>query len=192
MSDVLILRHGPTQWNAIKQVQGLTDIPLSPIGRTEVSKWSVPSEYKNFHCVSSPLCRAVETARILGFEPEVNEQLREMSWGQWEGRKLSELREELGQAMVENEARGLDFQPPGGESPRDTQQRLRPWLRSLVRPTLAVAHKGVIRALYAMASDWDMCSKPKTRMIEPAAHLFGVDGNGQPFVKCMNIKLGGG
>ena len=50
--------------------------------------------------------------------------------------------------MSENEAAGLDFRPAGGESPRDVQDRLLPWLAGLRGPTVAVTHKGVIRALY--------------------------------------------
>jgi probable phosphoglycerate mutase len=54
--------------------------------------------------------------------------------------------------MTQNEAAGLDFRPPGGESPRDVQERLKPYLASLAGPTIAVTHKGVLRALYALAT----------------------------------------
>jgi broad specificity phosphatase PhoE len=189
MTDLLMLRHGPTEWNARKRIQGNTDIPLSAEGREEVSSWRIPARFKDFHCLSSPLIRTIETARILGFEPEPVDAIRESSWGQWEGRSLAELRAELGPAMTENEARGLDFCPPGGESPRDTQDRLRPWLHTLSKPTLAVAHKGVIRALYALASGWDMRDKPDIKMKEATAHLFRIDDQGHPVVAAMNISL---
>ena len=51
---------------------------------------------------------------------------------------LADLRAELGPAMAENEARGLDFRPPGGESPREVQARLKPFLADLAAPTVAV------------------------------------------------------
>lgn len=191
MTLLLMLRHGPTQWNAQKRIQGGTDIPLSAEGRSQVEKWRLPVQFKEFRCVSSPLARARETAWILGMEPETHEALREMSWGEWEGRVLPELRAELGDTMNDNESLGLDFRPPGGESPRDMQKRLRPWLRSLTKPTLAIAHKGVIRALYAMANGWDMREKADTRLEEGAAHLFKIDKQGNPTIERLNIGLEG-
>src|SRR3546814_16034964 len=81
--------------------------------------------------------------------------LVETDWGAWEGRTLAELRADLGAGMAANEARGLDFRPPGGESPRDVQDRLRPLLAELAdagEDVVAVSPKGVLRALYALAS----------------------------------------
>src|SRR3546814_15044213 len=77
--------------------------------------------------------------------------------------------------MAANEARGLDFRPPGGESPRDVQDRLRPLLAELAAAgadVVAVSHKGVLRALYALASGWDLRGTPATT---PA------DASHQPF-----------
>jgi len=190
MSDLLILRHGPTQWNEERRMQGHMNIPLSKAGRAVVKTWRVPDEFTHFDCVSSPLDRAMETARILGLNPHPDAALIEMSWGAWEGRTLDDLRDELSDEMAKNEARGLDFCPPGGESPRDTQNRLKPWLKSLRTSTLAVAHQGVIRALYALASGWDMCAKPPVRLNKFAGHLFHLDAMGQPTIKRLNIDLG--
>lgn len=192
MSDLLILRHGPTQWNEEHRIQGHTDIPLSDAGRTEVQTWRIPGEFAGFLCVASPLLRAMETAHILGLAPQPNDALMEMSWGDWEGRVLDDLRTELGDAMAENEARGLDFHPPGGESPRDTQERLKPWLKSVHTPTIAVAHQGVIRALYALASGWDMRTNPPVKLDKFAGQLFRLDTDGQPHILCLNIEMRGG
>ncbi len=49
-----------------------------------------------------------------------------MDWGDWEGATLDALRAEHGAAFVDNADRGLDFQPPAGESPRMVQARLQP------------------------------------------------------------------
>ncbi len=190
MTDLLIMRHGPTPWNTARRIQGRTDIPLSDDGRATVRNWRIPPDCAAFHCVSSPLSRARETARILGFDAQSEAALMEMSWGRWEGRVLDDLRGELGGAMADNEALGLDFRPPDGESPRDTQDRLKPWLKRLREPTLAVAHQGVIRALYALASGWDMRTKPPVRLNKFAAHLFHVDRKGVPIVARLNIDLG--
>ncbi len=126
-------------------------------------------------------------------DPRLEDALVEMSWGAWEGRRLSELREELGDAMAANEARGLDFRPPGGESPREVQARLEPWLREIAGDddtvNIAVAHKGVIRALYALAAGWDMTGKPPEKLRDGCGHLFEIDENGRVEVTRLNVPL---
>ena len=188
MNKLLILRHGPTPWNADKRLQGRTDIALDKLGRAVVKNWRIPSEFMAFQAVTSPLKRAMETAALLGLHANVDPALTEMCWGDWEGKNLAELRARLGDEMRHNEAQGLDFRPPNGESPRDIQRRLVPWLENLNQSTIVVAHRGIIRALYARASNWDMRSKPPHRMDKFAAHLFVVDA-GHVQIERLNIPL---
>lgn len=189
MIPLLVIRHGHTDWNEAGLIQGRTDRPLSEAGREEVGGWRLPSGWADARCLASPLARSMETARLLGLEPVPEPRLIEMSWGAWEGRSLAALRAELGVAMAENEARGLDFRPPGGESPRDVQARLRPLLSALAGPTVAIAHKGVLRALYAMATDWTMTGKPGQKLLPGCAHHFGVRADGAPTIVQLNIRL---
>ena len=94
------------------------------------------------------------------------------------------------QAM--REALGLDFRPPSGESPRDVQERLRPWLLRLAdagRPTIAVTHKGVVRALYAQARDWPMIGKAPDSLQWDHAHLFSIAATGRAMLERVNIRL---
>lgn len=165
-----------------------------------VADWRLPTDWPaagSLDCeiLVSPLRRARQTAALLGLgEPAQDARLMEAAWGDWEGRRLVDLRADLGSAMAANEARGLDFQPPGGESPRDLQTRLRPFLRAVAlggRPTLAISHKGVIRALYALASGWDMRHKPPDKLSREAAQAFLLDRDGQPRVDRLNIPLRG-
>ena len=157
-----------------------------------MATWRVPPEFREFHWVVSPLKRARQTAKLLGLEPAPESLLAEMSWGEWEGRRLPELRTEYGEEMARNEARGLDFRPPGGESPRDVQGRISTWLTTVARTgvaTGAVVHAGVIRALYALASGWDMTEKPPVKMRDGCVQLFSVNGNGLPDIVRLNIPL---
>ncbi len=193
MTALALIRHGPTDWNARKLVQGSTDVPLSDAGRTKVAGWTLPREVDGFAWVSSPLSRCLETANILtGASVRADARLVEMAWGEWEGRTLAELRAQLGDLMAAWEARGLDFQAPGGESPRAVQNRLRPFLRDCAEggcPTVAVCHKGVIRAIYAMAADWDMTCKPPVKLNDDCVHIFDLDGDGTPAPAALNIAL---
>ena len=192
VTPLLVIRHAETTWNADRRIQGSTDIDLSERGRDTAAACTVPVEFDGYRWVSSPLVRAQHTARLLGakdigLEPRISE----MSWGEWEGLSLSELRQTLGDRMRENEARGVDFRPTGGESPRDVMQRLQPWLAEVAEqrvPTIAVTHKGVIRALLALATGWDMLAKPPCKLNWACAHLFCVSADGVR-VSRTNVEL---
>jgi probable phosphoglycerate mutase len=192
MVPVLAIRHAATEWNESGRLQGRRDMPLSEAGRATVRSWRVPDGWAGARCLSSPLQRATETARLLGLAPQAEPLLIEMDWGLWEGRRLDQLRAELGPAMAGNEARGLDFRPAGGESPREVQQRLRQLLPTLGEPTILVAHKGVLRALYGLATGWTMQEKPADRLRDAAAHCFRIEPGGAVVVDRLNIPLGSG
>lgn len=192
MTALAVLRHGPTEWSEDARLQGRRDIPLSRRGREEVARWRLPDGLRGFDLQSSPLVRCVETARLLVGEPFREERLIEAAWGEWEGLTIAELRRRDPAAMAEAEARGLDLRPPGGESPRDVQSRLLPWLEERARcgrPTLAVTHKGVLRALYALATGWDMTGPPPTKLIGAACHLFRLEPSGALRVTRLNLPL---
>lgn len=178
--DILLLRHGPTLWNREKRIQGRTDIPLSAEGLAAQAERSLPSGWQQAAWYSSPLQRARQTAAALGLEVQLAPLLIEMDWGEWEGQRLPELRQQLGPAMQTMEDRGLDLCPPGGESPRQVQQRLYRWCeeQALQASQLteyrvgAVTHKGVIRAALAAACDWNMLGRAPAKLDWQRAHWF--------------------
>jgi probable phosphoglycerate mutase len=186
---LLVLRHGATDWNARRRIQGRADPPLSEAGRVAVDRWRLPSEWVGVRCLTSPLVRAVETARRISMKPRIEPRLIEMDWGAWEGRALADLRAEFGPAMAENEARGLDFRPPGGESPREVQARVASLLNEIAEPTIAVTHKGVIRALYALATGWTMRDKPPQKLRDGCAHVLEVSAGGALALVRLNVPL---
>jgi broad specificity phosphatase PhoE len=180
--ELVLIRHGPTEWNALHRLQGHTDVPLSAEGRERVQSWTLPSTLLGYDWLSSPLTRALETATLLyGKTPPIDARLKEMSWGRWEGYTVHDLRAELGEAMRENEMRALDFQPPEGESPRQVLARMRPLLRELAlrrRPVVAVTHRGVMRPIYAEAAGWNMLGKPPHKLEDGFAQVFEIDDEG--------------
>ena len=193
MVKLALIRHGTTDWNRRHIVQGSTDIPLDNAGREEVAGWSLPPIVKAFKWVASPLSRATETAHILsGVKPKTDHRLSEMSWGDWEGCILGELRKELGDLMVAWEAEGLDFRGPNGESPRQVQERITPFLLEIAKgeeDILVVCHKGVIRAIYALAVNWEMVDKPKHKLLDSCLQLFELDECGHPTILELNIDM---
>jgi broad specificity phosphatase PhoE len=192
MTIFAVLRHGPTEWSATRRLQGRSDIPLSPAGRATVASWRLPPPLAGCAWLTSPLARAIETAEILGLTARREARLIEMAWGEWEGLTLAELAAHPGAALAEREPAGLDFQPQGGESPRQVQARLQPLLAEIARggqAVGAVSHKGVIRALFALASGWDMLGKAPVRLDWQSAHLFRLDRYGNPTVERLNVGL---
>jgi probable phosphoglycerate mutase len=187
MTRLALLRHADTAWSVEGRIQGRRDLPILPESRIDLVE-----ELSGMRVVSSPLLRCVQTAALLGApQAEREPRIAEMRWGEWEGRRLQELRVELGEAMRENEARGWDFRPPGGESPRDVLARVRPWLAELAArgtPTLAVTHRGVMRAVLAEALGWDLRGKPPVKLDWRAAQLFDLAPDGRPRLARLNAR----
>ena len=143
---------------------------------------------------SAVLCGAPpETAELLNLNAlKIEAALIEMSWGDWEGEILKPLRKRLGDEMRINESRGLDFCPPGGESPRQVQARLQTWLRKIAsseQDTAAVVHKGIIRCIYALAFDWDMRGESPVDFAWDALHQFELSADGKLLDSYQSIPL---
>jgi broad specificity phosphatase PhoE len=193
MTAIALIRHAPTEWNDEGRIQGHTDIPLSPRGRTMARGWTVPPELEGFAWVTSPLARTRETAALLGHpDCPADPRLMEAHWGAWEGRVLTDLRAELGEALARNEARGLDLRAPGGERPRDVRDRFAEWAAETAAAglaTLAVTHNGVLRAAYSLATGWDMKEKMPVTLGWGTAHRFEAGPDGAFAVARLNIPL---
>ena len=186
-----VLRHASTAWNEGKRVQGQTDIDLSPTGEADARRWRLPPPADGWRRLSSPLLRARRTAELIAPSTSVavEPRLREMSFGQWEGSTLAELRAKGGKAFTAAENLGLDFHPPGGESPRQTMARLAEWAAELEEPVVAVSHKAAIRALMALATGWDMTGKPPVRLDWRCLHFFVADRCGRVIFDRPNVPL---
>jgi broad specificity phosphatase PhoE len=187
MTALALLRHAETAWSRDGRIQGRADVPL-----LESISIRLPDACRGMRIVTSPLKRCVQTAALLGAPDAPREpRLVEMDWGEWQGESLAALRERLGEAMGENEARGLDFRPASGESPREVTARVGSWLRELAHedvPTLAVTHRGVIRAIFAQASGWDMRGAPPAKLDWGAVQMFNVNARGAASVVQLNLK----
>ena len=190
-----ILRHASTAWNDERRLQGLTDTTLSAAGEADARSWRLPPPSAGWPRISSPLQRARRTAELL--QPSaavtVDSALREMSFGVWEGHTIAELRREVGEVFLAEERKGLDFQPPGGESPRSAMTRIGGWAARIAgtgRPVVAVSHKAAIRALLALATGWDMTGRPPHKLDWHCLHFFQVTRDGALQVGRLNVPLG--
>ena len=187
-----VIRHGPTDWNEQRRIQGRADRSLSRAGRAAVSGWTLPPGLEAFDWYVSPLSRARETAALLGLDPVVERALIEMDWGDWDGARGDELRARYGDEFDRRISLGLDMQPHGGETPRELRARVEGWLetvRRAGRPAGAVCHQGVIRALLSLATGWNMIAKPPVELEWSAVQIFGLAGNGEIVLERANVML---
>lgn len=197
--DIIFIRHAKTLWNRQKRLQGRRDIAAMPQALAEWQKADLRKDiFVDCHyCYASPLQRAQATAELLCAHLDLpmrsDSRLSEMNFGIWEGQKLDDIRHRLGFIMARQEAKGLHFKAPGGETPYQVQLRLQNFLgerNDASEAIIAVTHKGVIRAAYALATGWDMLTPPADKLqSDNCAHIFHRDSKGHLHLKHLNVKL---
>jgi probable phosphoglycerate mutase len=152
-----LIRHGQTDWNRDARYQGQRDIPLNDTGRAQARRQGDALRSRlpaivTADFVSSPLERAVETMQIIraalgldvtGYRTDAT--IRELSYGHWEGELASELTQKDPAGVAAKSSDPFGWQPTGGESYADLQQRIAVWLEGLEHDTVAVTHGGVSR-----------------------------------------------
>jgi broad specificity phosphatase PhoE len=160
--QLLVVRHGQSEWNALGRGHGWGDPPLSELGEDQArgAVAALATQELEPGVVASDLARARRTAELvagpLGLEPvRTTADLREHDIGEWDGRTWEEIEREWPGAKAEWVAERIDT-PPGGESRAAFHQRVERALRQAVegRPPgrfLIVAHGGVVRALERLA-----------------------------------------
>jgi probable phosphoglycerate mutase len=160
------VRHGETDWNAERRLQGGRDIPLNDRGRRQAARCGdtlrdiIAGRSKapaDFSFASSPLSRASETMEImrgvLGLPREgyaTDPRLAEMSFGRWEGMTYREVGIVDRPALVVRERDKWGFRPPGGENYADLLARVRAWYHGVNGDIIVAAHGGVARTLMVL------------------------------------------
>ncbi len=160
MTRIALLRHFPTSWNQEHRLQGQTDIPLTDEARRELHGLAIPAPWDTARIIASPLLRAAETARILAHgRPVANDpRLVEISYGEWEGQHGADLLADPNSGYVNVEDGGWHRRPPGGESPWEVWQRVRPALAEIAaeaNPALLIVHRALMRVILARAWGWN-------------------------------------
>jgi broad specificity phosphatase PhoE len=146
VTTLLLVRHGETDWNADGRLQGHTDRPLSDFGRRQARRLAEELEGEALQAIySSDLARARETAETvgerLGLPVELDPDLREKDWGNWEG-------------LTAVERDRVEFV---GESTEAHQERILRALRRISErhpgdgPILVVTHGGSMRRVQTAA-----------------------------------------
>jgi broad specificity phosphatase PhoE len=97
-AEIVLIRHGETEWSRMLRHTGRTDVPLTPLGRRQAELVGEALAGRQFALVlTSPLERARETCSLAGFgrRAQSRDDLAEWDYGDFEGRTTAEIREEL-------------------------------------------------------------------------------------------------
>jgi broad specificity phosphatase PhoE len=189
---IYYIRHGETEWNAQARLQGLRDTPLNELGRKQaVSAGGILAELfardgrteTSLAFVASPLHRARSTMELVrGFlkmpphEYAVDDRLREIGYGQWEGSTLDEARRADPEVFAARERDKWTVPSPGGESYVSVQARVSDWYAQLKTDTVAVAHGGTARALMVALGLKTPASAANLTIAQGAVYVFGDGG----------------
>jgi probable phosphoglycerate mutase len=161
MMPIYFLRHGETVWNKAQRLQGGLDSPLTNKGVQQASAMGAALLNELGPCpdcllVSSPLGRALTTARIvgeiLGLSAEVDARLSEITMGSWDGLTHDEVRIKWPHILQGTTEKNWYFHSPDGETLEEVRIRAASWLADVRRPTIAVAHGlfgKVLRGIYS-------------------------------------------
>jgi broad specificity phosphatase PhoE len=147
--EVVLVRHGETEWAREGKHTGRTDIPLTERGRTQARAVGSALQARRFALVlTSPLSRALETCRLAGFDEVAaqRDELREWDYGAYEGRTTIEIRKEVPGWTLWREG------VPDGEAIQEVAaraDRVIAELRSTQGDALLFAHGHVLRVLAA-------------------------------------------
>ena len=179
MKNILLIRHGQSEWNKLNLFTGFKNIELSDQGIDEANK--AGQNFKNLNIkfdivFTSELKRAQETAKIilknLNQWDHLNEEgkiktdinLNERDYGDLTGLNKKETADKFGEEQVHKWRRGYSDQPPNGESLEDVVKRVKIYFEESINPAiqsadnnniLIAAHGNSLRALLIVMNIYD-------------------------------------
>jgi len=194
-----LIRHAKTVWNQEKRIQGQQDTPITLEGEKQAREWG--RRLQPFGCkriLASTAGRALKTAELVNENLQLplcsDSRLSEQDWGLWTGKTVAELKQKAPRLLAEQEARGWEFCPPGGED------RNKVWIRSKTAleesamrwpgtTILVLTHDGVIKSLI-----YRLCGRkflpPEPALVQPYhLHWLIYDKKGLQLEKVNAIAL---
>ena len=185
---LFLIRHGETEWNREKRVQGWNDSPLTEKGRDQAramagvlaNRLEDPSRVVLY---SSPLGRARSTAEIIAAELRLDftrcqfdDALKEMNTGKWDGLTFAEIDAAYSEDLAYFRKDSWRHRPPGGESYAILAARIGAWMeaREQSAPLLVISHGiagQVVRGIYL-----DLGEAETVSLDQPQDVVFELSG----------------
>ena len=197
---LVLVRHGQSEWNAKNLFTGWKNPGLTSDGKKEAIKAGSLIKQRNIQfsmMFTSALKRAQITGQIIldgieqtDIEVVKDEALNERDYGDLSGLNKDDARKEWGEEQVHIWRRSFDIPPPGGESLKDTAERVLPFFNSSILPKiiegkniLVAAHGNSLRSLVMQLDD---LSKEEVIALEiptGAPIIYSFEGNEGPTFK---------
>ncbi len=180
LPDLYVVRHGETRWNREGRFQGHADIELNMVGKAQAAKMALRLEAmlsrkgsrpEGLQIITSPLKRATATAAIISRELGIAEtsiqcaeELREVSFGAWEGMTTLEVKEQFYDQRRMRKSDRWHFRPPGGQSLDDAESGIVAFLSGLEMPSIIVCHTGAIRIMLHVLGGYSRATAAENRI----------------------------
>jgi probable phosphoglycerate mutase len=190
-TQILFIRHGETEWNRVKRIQGYIDIPLATSGLEQAERLArrLADEAQQGARIdaiySSDLQRAQQTAqpiaRVAGLPLQLREGLRERSYGAFEGYDRDQIAERYPDEYERWQSRDAGFAPPEGESMRTFYHRVMDAIAPIVAAhpggrVACVAHGGVLDCVYRFARDLSLEVPRDYALLNTSVNVVEFDG----------------
>lgn len=182
MTELILIRHGETEWNRERRMQGQTDTPLSDIGRAQAAALGRRFAGADFAALySSDLSRAHHTAdavaAVTGHEIRLDRALREREFGLFEGLTADEIAARYPEEYARFKARDPDWAVAGGESPRAFYARCMETLGRIARrhhgeTVVVVTHGLVLDSAYRAAHRMPLDVQRAAPLLNASLNVF--------------------
>ncbi|MBN1267068.1 MAG: histidine phosphatase family protein [Anaerolineales bacterium] len=188
MTELILIRHGQTEWNQIKRYQGHTDIPLNDTGIDQALQLAERLHSTPLEAVyTSDLQRAFLTASYLAdsrsLVPVIDQRLREINHGQWEGMLHGDIQRLFPDHLARFDKDPINAAAPGGETIGQLQQRMLKAVNDIIcgfpnGPVAVVSHGLALATLLAQQQEGSL------------NHVFDlIPENAVPVYLQINIPL---
>jgi probable phosphoglycerate mutase len=190
MGELLLVRHGQTEWSLSGRHTGLTDLPLTAHGEAQASVLRRALADRAYALVlSSPLQRAHRTAELAGLSAQVEPDLVEWDYGAYEGVTTPDIQADRpGWDLFEDGA-------PDGESVADVEARCRRVLQRVLPAledgdVLVVGHGHALRSLGAVWAGLPVAAGGAL-VLDPASTSTLGTHHGRPVIRAWNVAVTG-
>src|SRR5258708_1207991 len=195
MTNLILVRHGESQWNLENRFTGWVDIPLSERGREEARQAGEKLKGFQFDKPNTSVWqRAIETLNIIlevigqtNIPVEKDQALNERMYGDLQGLNKAETAQKFGDEQVKLWRRSYEVKPPNGESLKDTAERVLPYYEKKILPDLKAgknilvsAHGNSLRALVMRLDKLTGDEVVKLEIPTGKPILYEMDEKGQP------------
>lgn len=193
---ICLVRHGEIAGNDVFRYNGQKDVPLTEKGFEQIQALAGRLKDRPISaCYSSDLSRCAQGAELLcaarGIKPVLRKELRELSFGDWEGMAWSELAERYPEEWQARLNDAANYRAPGGENLHDLVNRVLPVIEHIIashrnEEVLVLAHGGVNRIILLKALGAPLSSMFRFEQDYGCLNIIDYYADGNPVVTLLN------